>query len=453
MKGWSLRRRLLFRLAIIIGVFWIATSTIVTFIIYDEMSEVLDSSLEETAHRIAPLAKSLQSSLEKSESDEDQYGGEKYKHEEYVSYQIQDLKGRLLFRSHDAPKTSWAIPQSDGFSNSDGWRLYTTRVADGKLVVQVGEVLDHRFTAISEATLVMIAPILVVLPMLLFLFRHILNRAFIPVMAFSREIEGRGSGNLSNVSPTDLPLELDPIRERLNALLARVRATLASERSFSSNSAHQLRTPVAAALAQSEMLERELDTTSQKERVKKLSEALRRLSRIVEKLLQLARADSSQPFEQEETEVTELIKIVLTDCQRLYPERKFHVTGIEKPIHIYGDADSLAIMIQNLIENAAVYATPDTHIDVQLTQNGKLIVKNDCDPLSPELLAQLGERFVRGSSDTRGSGLGLAIVQSLARQNKFEFRLFSPIRNQLRGFEAELGLTTLHAHHDKKKGG
>ena len=165
----------------------------------------------------------------------------------------------------------------------------------------------------------------------MFFFRHILNRSFVPVIAFTREIEERGSTNLSDVVPTDLPVEFDPIRDRLNDLLARVRMTLAAERSFSSNSAHQLRTPVAAALAQSEMLERELDASPQTERVKKLSEALRRLSRVVEKLLQLARADTGQKFESGRTDMSELIKIFLPDYQRLYPDRVFHAEGIETP--------------------------------------------------------------------------------------------------------------------------
>lgn len=440
MKSWSLRRRLLIRLALIIGFFWIATSTLATFIIYGEISEVLDSSLEETAHRIAPLAKSLKLSLEKSENDQGRDDTEKYEHEEYVSYQIQDMKGRLLFRSHEAPKTAWPIGRDGGFSDRDGWRFYTIHIEDSKLVVQVGENLDHRFIAVSEATLVMIAPILLLLPILFFVFRHILNRSFLPVTAFNREIEERGSGNFSRVSSLNLPVELDPIRDKLNSLLARVRATLAAERSFSSNSAHQLRTPVAAALAQSEMLERELDIAPQKERVKKLSEALRRLSRIVEKLLQLARADATEVLQHDQVDISEIIMILVTDCRRLHPQRDIRISGLERPVYVSGDADSLAIMFQNLIENAAIYATVETTIDVELTQDGRFLVKNDCPAIAPELLAQLGERFVRGAHDMRGSGLGLAIIQSLARQSGLDFKIYSPIRGQTRGFEAELKL-------------
>lgn len=438
MKHWSLRRRLLIRIAIIIGVFWITTSTIATFIIYEEMSEVLDSSLEETAHRIAPLAKSFKSSLEKKDSSSDDSPTEKYEHEEYVSYQIQDMKGRLLFRSHEAPKTTWPALQTDGFSNHAGWRLYTTRLEDSKLVVQVGEDLGHRFIAVSEATAVMIAPILIVLPVLLFLFRHILNRSFVPVIAFGRQIGDRGSDNLSDVSSTDLPVEFDSVRDKLNELLVRIRTTLAAERSFSSNSAHQLRTPVAAALAQSEMLERELDNAPQKERVKKLSEALRRLSRIVEKLLQLARADSNKASDIGKTDISELIRILLSDYRRIYPKRIFNVNGADKPIYGLGDADAFGIILQNLIENAASYGTAGTPINISVIQDGRLIIKNDCDAIDPALLAQLGERFVRGSADMGGSGLGLAIIQSLVRQNEFEFSVFSPIRGEARGFEAEL---------------
>lgn len=440
MKSWSLRRRLLIRLALIIGFFWIATSTLATFIIYGEMSEVLDSSLEETAQRIAPLAKSLKFSLDNNENDQGRDETEKYEHEEYVSYQIQDKGGRLLFRSHEAPKTAWLIGSDGGFSDRDGWRFYTILIENSELIVQVGENLEHRFIAISEATLVMIAPILLLLPILFLVFRHVLNRSFLPVTIFNREIEDRGSGNLSDVSSTNLPVELDPIRDQLNSLLARVRATLAAERSFSSNSAHQLRTPVAAALAQSEMLERELDIAPQRERVKKLSEALRRLSRIVEKLLQLARADAAQMSQHDQVDISEIISILVMDCRRLHPERDIHISGLERPVYALGDPDALAIMFQNLIENAALYATPDTTIEIELTHDGFLRVTNDCPAITPELFTQLGERFVRGAYDMRGTGLGLAIIQSLARQSGLDFEIYSPIRGQVRGFEAELKL-------------
>lgn len=442
MRRWSLRRRLMMRLAILITGFWVSTAMVAAYFVYEEISEVLDSSLEETAQRIAPLTRSLRLQQTLSDKDDNDHDIEKYEHEEYVSYQIQESNGRLIFRSHEAPKTAWPIKAGNGLSISDGWRLYTVYVKDSPYIVQVGEKLEHRFVAVSEATLALLAPILVVLPIMLFLFRHILNRSFVPVTTFSREIEDRSSTNLSDVASIDLPTEFDPIRNRLNELLARVRTTLVAERAFSSNSAHQLRTPVAAALAQSQMLERELDTSPQRERVRKVSEALRRLSRIVEKLLQLARADTNDAQEHDRVNVPEIISFVIADFRRLTPEQPFRLMGLDKPYFLIGDADVLSIISQNLIENAVHYATPQTTIDIELTDDNCLIVRNDCDPIDPALLSQLGNRFVRGSHDARGSGLGLAIVHALARRSGLPFSISSPVPGQGRGFEAKLDLNS-----------
>jgi two-component system OmpR family sensor kinase len=327
---------------------------------------------------------------------------------------------------------------ADGFANQGSWRVYSAHLNDKSLVIQVGENLDHRFVAVTETTLAMVTPILILLPVLLMLIHRALNRVLVPVTTFSREIEDRGSANLSDVPVSGLPTEFDAIRNKLNALLERLRAALDAERSFSANSAHQLRTPVAAALAQSEMLERELNTEVDRERVKKLSDALRRLGRVVEKLLQLARADLDTKSVDENVDPAGLLKLVLSDYTTPLSDRKVIITGSEYAKPVKMDADSLGIMFQNIIENAISYSTPGTPIAFEFDRYGGLTVSNDCEALPPEILPQLGERFVRGSTHTRGSGLGLAIVKSLARKSGIDLNIRSPYRQLHRGFAIEL---------------
>ena len=75
------------------------------------------------------------------------------------------------------------------------------------------------------------------------------------VLVYRKAIESRGSGDLSPIETTDLPTELHTIATSVNDLLERLRRALESERSFTANSAHELRTPIATALAQMQRLQ------------------------------------------------------------------------------------------------------------------------------------------------------------------------------------------------------
>lgn len=291
---------------------------------------------------------------------------------------------------------------------------------------------------IFEAAIALALPILISIPLFFLLFQTVLNRALQPVFEFSRAIGARDPDNLTNIAEKNLPTEFEAINSKLNKLLTRVRDAFESERNFSSNSAHQLRTPVAAALAQSEMLERELVSVAQIERAKKVSEALRRLGRIVEKLLQLARADLKSDLIVQKHNPYEILKILLADYSRFNPKWNFVVEGADSSNEIMTDPDALAIIFQNLIENAMSYADRDTDIVIRFDPKNQITFSNDCEVVPGSILSSLDQRFVRGGTDIRGSGLGLAIVKRLADQLKIRIEIRSPRRKDTRGFEVEL---------------
>lgn len=443
MRSWSLKKRITSRLVALVSAIWLMTSLATAYVFYVEIWEVLDSSLEETAHRIVPLVTLLESGRDGQQTiNAKQLEAEAYEHEEtnaeYVSYQLRDRSGNTLLSSHHGPETEWPLVAESGFSSHEGWRIYTVYMKDRDLLLQIGESIEHRWDAIEEMMSFALIPLIIVLPIIFLLTQRVLNMALSPVIGFSREIERRDPNNLADIQTDLLPNEFQAVASKLNDLLARVRKALEAERNFSSHSAHQFRTPIAAALAQSEMLERELTDGENKERVRKLKEALRRLGRIAEKLLQLARSDSSLVEKGRMVQLGDLIDLILNDFSRLYPERQFEIIKNEAVQKLNVDADAFGIILQNLIENAVSYATPQTPITIAMSGSNRLSIKNDCDPLSHDLLQHLGERFVRGATDTRGSGLGLAIVRGLTRLYEFNFVIYSPIRGEQSGFEIEI---------------
>ena len=105
------------------------------------------------------------------------------------------------------------------------------------------------------------------------------------------QIEARGGGDLSPGSATDLPIEISPIAKAVNLSMDRLRHVLDAERSFAANSAHELRTPVAAALAQTQRLIAEAPAGPLTKRAVKIEASLHHLTKLSAKLLQLAKAE------------------------------------------------------------------------------------------------------------------------------------------------------------------
>ncbi len=99
-------------------------------------------------------------------------------------------------------------------------------------------------------------------------------------LGLSSRYRGTGSGDLSPVTVNDLPSEVSPIAQAVNRLMDKLKRALEAERSFTANSAHELRTPIAAALAQTQRLIAETQDKAARDRGEQIEAALHRLSRL-----------------------------------------------------------------------------------------------------------------------------------------------------------------------------
>jgi two-component system OmpR family sensor kinase len=400
-----------------------------------EMNEVFDSALKETAQRILPLA--VTDILNREGDPGLERALALKEHEEYLTYLVRDKSGKLLLQSHDAdPQVFDAIPR-EGFSETATHRIYGESAISDTLYIEVAEPLAHRREAVLDTSLALLLPLILLIPISLVGVWWVIKRSLRRVVLLQQSIEIRGGGDLSPVAVDRLPEEFEPIMISVNRLLERLRRALEAERSFTANSAHELRTPLATALAKLQRLKTETQDVRVKTQAAEIEESLRTLSRLSEKLLELAKAEGGSALSEHHNDLIPILRMIASDYEHQAPGQivlNLPDNGVTSLL----DPDAFAILVRNLIENALRHGTDNQPVNVSLTGDGILRVVNRGEIVSPEKLALLRNRFVRSDTKTVGSGIGLAIVEAIASGAGITLKLRSPASGQSDGFEVEL---------------
>lgn len=426
----SLQRRLGMGLTLGMALLWLLATLIAGLGVRHELDEVFDSSLQETAQRILPLA--VVEILNREDPGTPQHIASLQAHDEYLTYVVRDASGATLMQSHDADPGVFSVHPKSGFSSSATHRRFAVGALRDTLFIEVAEPLEHRREAALEATLALLWPLLVLIPLSLagtWLLVHVSLRR---VVAFREAVEARDAGDLSAIGGDPLPAEFSPLAEAVNRLLERLRRALESERSFTANSAHELRTPLATTLAQVQRLRREVPEGPLQARAAQIEASLRELSRLSEKLMQLAKAEGGGLL----SEAPQDLLALLTHVVGEQATARVALTLPATPVHVMIDPDAFAILARNLIENALKHGATDQPVSVSLTAEGLLCVVNAGPVVPAAALSRLTGRFVRGDTTAGGSGLGLAIAATIARGVGATLTLASPARGRSDGFEA-----------------
>lgn len=428
----SLQRRMGVGLTLGIALLWLVAVGASALVVRHELNEVFDSALEETAQRILSLAVVEISNREQATP---QRIVSLAAHDEYLTYLVRDARGNILLRSHDADPGVFGERAQKGFVSSDSHRLYGVSAVRDSLWIQVAEPLAHRREATLEATAALLLPLLLLVPLSLVGVWWLVRRSLGSVRSLRAELAARGAGDLSPVPGAGLPTELRPIAEAVNQLLARLRRALEAERSFTANSAHELRTPLATALAQLQGLQRELPTGAQRDQARRIEDSLRALARLAESLMQLAKAEGGGLLGERSTDLAPVLALVVDEF-RYRAAQPLRLTLPAGPLRSTLDPDTFAILARNLIDNAVKHGAADQPVDISLTAEGVLRVVNDGPVIAPQTLAHLRDRFVRAGSEAPGSGLGLAIADAIASGTGATLQLRSPATGRRAGFEA-----------------
>jgi two-component system, OmpR family, sensor kinase len=417
-KRVSLSRKLIVSLSGLLFAFWTIAVLLGISVMRDEFDEVFDSALQETTERLVPL---VVDDFFRREAQEGPYRVAELKPElrdEYLTYQVRDASGRVLLHSNNVSPEPYGAPLVAGFSNDGDRRIFTVETVSGSLFVQMADSLGHRQEATLESALALLLPILVLLPIGMLATWWLVARATAPVARLGDAIAERDGTNMSPIVMQDLPAELAAIPGSVNTLLERLTAALQAERDLAANSAHELRTPLAGALAQTELLLTELRDSPARPRAIQIQSALRRLSAMMEKLLQLARAEAGLGGTAEAIELRPLFDLVLEDFVRAHPHVKIEARRdlSEGTVQLRIDPDAFGIAFKNLLENAVKYGVETRPIWVSFSEGHRITVSNIAPGAVDENVDQYRQRFRRGRSTLPGSGLGLAIVDRLMVQ-------------------------------------
>ncbi|CUH80567.1 sensor histidine kinase [Tropicibacter naphthalenivorans] len=252
-------------------------------------------------------------------------------------------------------------------------------------------------------------------------------------------LRDRSIRDLSPVPTGDLPSELAPLAQTLNTLFGRLHQAFDAERSFAANAAHELRTPLAGAIAQAQRLQAETLDATARARAAEMESTLKRLTRLSERLMQLARAEGSPLRLGHASDLRAVAQLIVHDLTRAAPDR-VTLSLPDAPVMSDLDPDAFGILCRNLLENALRHGAADSPVAVTLSPQGRFSVANDGPALEAGTLARLTTRFERGATKASGSGLGLAIVAAIASRIGTEVTLTSPRPGQTSGFEASLML-------------
>lgn len=432
----SLQWRLSLWLGLGVTLLWAVAALATAQNLRHEMNEVFDSALEETGQRILPLA--VRGIIDReSDDDASQSVTTLRKHDEHFTYVVRDADGQALLYSHKADLTVFPPFNGMGFADTPTHRIYFDAALQGTITIAVAEPLAHRRAAARKALLGLALPLGLIVPFSLVSVWAIVRISMSPIRAFRSGIEARGAGDLTPICADDLPSEIKPNAQAVNRLLERLRHTLEAERSFTANSAHELRTPVAAALAQTQRLIIEASDEPTRKRAQLIETALMRLFRLSEKLMQLAKAEGGRLQATAPTDIAAVLRALLG-------EMTIGADGVgriefdlpDAPLMASIDADAFAILARNLIENALKHGSQQEPVRVTLSMDGVLRVINGGAAVPPDLLARLSEPFERGRAQADGAGLGLAIARAIAHGTGGRIELVSPLKGRQDGFEA-----------------
>lgn len=441
----SMTRRLVVAVTAVITLSWCLAAAFGALVMQDEFSEIFDSGVRQTAERLVPIvADDLASRT--AAGMPGRLASQKGMEQEYLVFQARDHTGKVLLHSHDSSSEPFDAPLVIGFSNTPTQRIYTAGNAEGSLYVQVADAMDHRREALMEGGTALVLPLLLLIPASIFAVIFVIRQTLSPIQGLRGDIGRKDGGNLAPLETTQLPTELEPIARSVNLLLERLKSALDAEREFTSNSAHELRTPIAGALAQTQRLIAEAPPVLLP-RIGQIERSLIHLSRLAEKLLQLARAEAGIGIAEDITDLVPVLRIVAHDMERtavgsgrITIRAEPEGIRIERPV----SPDAFGIVIRNLIENALVHSPAASPITIDVNERGLICVTNDGPAIDRQVLEELTARFVRGTTPASGSGLGLSIVQRLVTQMNGMLVLHSPAPGSSQGFQAVVDLSAGH---------
>ncbi len=341
-----------------------------------------------------------------------------------LAFAVFSADGRLLLNDGENGRDLLFDDRRDGFrdghlrGDNDSWRLLWLTSEDKRYRVVVGQEWEYREDMTRDLAISSLLPWLIAMPFMLLLLLGLVWFELRPLKRLTASLHQRAPDDATPLAETRLPQEVKPLVAALNGLFSRMAELVQRERRFTSDAAHELRSPLAALRVQSEVIQLADDDEAMRKRaLQQLDSGIMRATRLVDQLLTLSRVEADDL--RSEFQPVALAPLLQNLLAEHFPQAEQQNTHLQfarqaEPV-INGHPLLLGLLVRNLLDNALRYSPAGSAIEIQL--NARAIIIDDNGPgVSAEQLARLGERFWRppGQAQT-GSGLGLSIVKNIAQ--------------------------------------
>ena len=268
-----------------------------------------------------------------------------------------------------------------------------------------------------------------------------IRKGLAPLARLRQQVEGRDPTDLAPLQLASAPRELWSLATAINTLLAAVQNTVATQKRFIGDAAHQLRTPLAGLKSQTEIALQSSADPELRARLQRVHDSATRSAHLVNQMLTLARAEPESVMTQDRKQF-DLQRMAQTLTAEWVPRAlRLNIDlGLDEqprqPVWVQANEMLIREALNNLIDNALHYAGKGSQVTVRVTtalseQNGMspphaLMQVSDTGPgIDPTQLPRVFERFVRATDSGNGCGLGLPIVKEIVERHHGQVSLES----------------------------
>jgi two-component system, OmpR family, sensor histidine kinase QseC len=276
----------------------------------------------------------------------------------------------------------------------------------------------------------LIWPFILGVPFLIFAISFIVHRTNQDLLNLGKAIENRDALSTKLLNTNSLPDEVVPLVNKLNELFLRVQASVEKQQRFTSDAAHELRTPMAAIRAQAQVASMATDDSTKQYALKELMIGCDRSSHLVDQLLALARLEKAENFKHsfECIDLENILENLVNIFSSIAKEKSQTIIlkSMElKDMPIISEEVLIAAMLRNLIDNALRYSPSKTIVRITLkSETGYQLVtiEDGGAGMTEAEIGRLGERFFRASNKdfSLGSGLGWSIISQIVTVLNFK---------------------------------
>jgi len=422
----SLQQRLAWRLGLLFLVIFIAASLMLFFRYRSDEDELAADRLLQFIHEVTAGLVVGSGGHWRVDLPSD--------HEPF-EFVVRDASGTVLVSSSPGAeaRTARGLGDPDGGAHGPGTappqqtltgafaRVETTA---GPVMVEVAEAesaSSEEMRRAGQESLEDVVPILV--PFILaalVIGVYTIRKSLAPLAAVARQAAAiTPSETHHRLTQKGLPRELEPLVAAVNGALDRLDEGFRRQREFTADAAHELRTPLA-------ILGAHLENLGDGGAAATLREDVARMGRLVGQLLSVAQLEALAVAPDEAADLQALARDVAESMAPLAVQqgKEIAVVGVDAPIRVHGNGESLRQAIRNLAENAVQHTPEGTSVEIEVTAEPAVHVRDHGPGVPAEMRERVTQRFWRADrSNGDGAGLGLAIVKRIADAHGGRFEI------------------------------